>query len=419
MTQVSYIAGLQRDAHGRFIGRSVPAGEAPQRAGQVKPADFIEYTALSQGEMQLALLREKARIYRDFYGDAHYQRALDMVENALYRGVHGGVAFLGYIPTELQPVARAISQAVRRTAPASRGSLLAIRPGGLRAGVRIGDPIIPLSNDDCEAVATALANKRFGKDKGAGWYKGILSEPAMRRYWKQEQANCENRKEVQRILNAGMEKSGHHLLYGYLPNANSLPQLVSQKIQNQLIAQEDLARVAEVPVDLVQRWLDVGIMRNNAQVAGTEPWNQSESNLWLTMLPEAGRTELAAVFNSKSKWSNPLSVAVRGQQFAAILKKYSQPAVGVGDPVTIAAVTALVGAISKLVADSAKFAAELKGKRSDALAAANGFGSNAFGPQAGDYDQGAGNNGGKDEPSDNSDMLLLGGAAVAAYMLLK
>jgi hypothetical protein len=419
MTKVSYIAGIgrQRNTRGQFIG----ATEASQRAGEVKPASYIEYTGLTQGEMMLALMREKARIYRDFYGDRQYQQAVDMLDNALARGLHGGLgSFIGYVPTELEGVARAISQASRLTRPASAYGTPAARPGGLRGGVHVGDPIIPTTNVDCSDEATRLANRKLNHNKTTFWYKN-QSDPLANKIWTEEKQKCENKKKIEEILNRGLEKTGHHALYGYLPQSAQLPSLVQTKLRDHFIAQEEVARVAGVPVNLVQRWLDTGIMRTNVEVARIEPWNQQETNAWVTGLPEPAVRELIATLAALQKVRNPLKPVNASEEIAKILRKYQtvqgQAAIGV----VPAGFIAVMGAITALVGAASEFAKSLRNQQSDAMASVRGFGTNGFGPQEGDYKlagdengNGAGAGG-----SDNSKLLLYGGLALGAYVLLK
>ena len=87
------------------------------------------------------------------------------------------------------------------------------------------------------------------------------------------------------------------------------------------------------------------------------------------------------------------------------------PAAAAATVGVVTEIAAVVTAIGGAIAAAAAFARELRGKRDGALATAQGFGSDAYGSDQDDFLT-------RETASDNSKMLLLGGAALAAYFLL-
>lgn len=397
MTKVSYIAGVTPE---RKKKTAVPADEVRQRAAEVSPSvPYLPYNSMSKGEMHLALMLEQAKILNEYYRQPQYAEAVTLLENALYRGIHGvGAAYTGPADTPtLQSVARAINTARRQTAPAAGGSIIGRDPS--MNGVHIGAPIIPFEQRFADCKAKAGAN------------------PAAL-------ARCQYRYDLEKILNEGMEKSGLYLSYGFLPNANAYPGVATVKVSNATIAQQEISRAGEMSDDLVKQWLDVGMMRANATVAKIEPYGWIGTNSLLMSLPPAATAEIEKVLK---KYGSLKAQKIGGAdiqtlkrniaaEIVAIIRKYRQPAVGF-DPIT--ATVAIIGAITALLGGVSQFAKDIRVKKEDAFAAARGFGTAAFGPQEGDWngdgipDSQTASGGGIPMP------LLIGGGALAAWYLLK
>lgn len=382
MTKISYIAGP----------------ESAQRAAEVKPAPFIPYLSLTKGEMTLALMQEQASLLANYYGSAKYRDAESMLQNSLYRGIHGATPYLGAYNPELRGLAKVINQARRETAPASKAAFF--RPQGVVNGVHVGEPIIDYDARGKECQKIMRAKSKSEKD-----YQNLVKE-------------CEQTWRIEKILNDGIENCGQYLAYGYLPGKgiNALPPVAVLKIKTQEVAQQDIARVGKFDLGLTQQWLNVGMMRKNVEVAKVQPYGWTETNAILTDLPPEGQKELLNLLQ-KSR-GGTLSQTEIGQRVAAIVKKY-KGVKGIGlAPVAIAiigAVTALIGAITE-------FAKEAKAEQNDAFSQVNGFGTRGIGPEEGDWDaDGIPNNQDttpKGESAGVSPLLLVGGAA-ALYLLAK
>lgn len=394
MTRIAYIAGtVPTKKKGK---NTVSPDEVKQRAAEVSTAAaYVPYNSLTKGEMHLALMLQQAQILNQFYQQPQYAEAVTILENALYKGIHGvGAAYTGPADTPtLRSVAQAINTARRQTAPAAGGAILA---RSALNGVHIGEPIIPYEKRlaECQAKAVTPGDK----------------------------ARCIQRMELEKILNNGMEKSGLYLSYGFLPNSSNYPGVATVKVSNGAIAQQEIARAGELSADLVQQWLNVGMMRSNAAVAKLQPYGWVDTNALLMSLPEAGVLEIQKVLdkygNLKKQKIGGADIAALKRQIAAeivaIIRKYRQPSVG--DPLTAA--IAIIGAITALLGSVSEFAKQLRVQKQDAFAAARGFGTAAFGPEQGDWDgdgipDSSGPLGGIPTP------LLIGGGALAAWYLLK
>lgn len=391
MTKISYVAG------------AIGADEYKDRAAELKPQPFIPYLSMTQGEMELALLQEQANILANYYGSPKYKQAETMLQNTLARGLHGSTPYLGAYNPELRPLARIIASAQRNTRPASNAAFL--REGGIGQGIHIGEPII-----DFDARGKQCLK----------WAESANSNAERKRRVRE----CEKTWRIEKIINNGIENCGQYLGYGYLPRNNSLPALALDKIQGQLLGQQDIARVGKFDMALTQQWLNTGMMRRNADTAKIKPYGWIETNAILTALPEAGQVELMTLFTSLKKAKTggaTISESEAGRRMAAIIRKYNGS--GVGEPITVT--IAIIGAVTALIKAISEFAKQAKVEEEDAFAQVNGFGSRALGPETGDWD-GDGIPNAQDEtpgtPGQSAggiDPLLLVGGGLAAYLLLK
>ena len=412
MTEIAYIAGLKGAKKGKKV--AVGAMEATQRGGMVQPPRYIPYTQMSKGEMALAILAQKARILADYTENPVYKKAVTTIDNALYAGVSGYRA-MGAIDDQLLPVVRAINAAKRDTAPATRFGVTGRVAG---TGIHIGaDPIIPYSENDCEAAATRLANKQYGKSYSTfDWKFSPIILPAKHKQWVAYLNACKTQHAIEEIFNKGLENCGGHLVYGFLPQGNGYTTVVVNKNQNQQVAMGDLAVTGGFDEGLLKGWLEAGVMRMNATQSGIGPKGQAETNAILTTLPEQGRKEwMDLILKSRN-----LTPAQLSNKLGQIIKKYSSSKVsGIGmDPVTASVLTAIIGAVVKI----AEMAKDLRAKKAEALASVSGFGSKAFGPIEGDWDQDGIPN--ETDPTPNGETnttsllpWVIGGAA--AWYLLK
>lgn len=418
MRELAYIHGIDEK-------------ESIQRSGEVKPAPYIPYNALTQGEFTLALLAEKAKIMAEYYQSPMYREESQMFQNALYRGIHGSTPYVGAIPNELVRAARAINYASRLTKPATRFGING-RPAGIGKGIYIGaeDPIIPYTTDEgkCKQWVADQMNKQLakiiakdGKPKNYEWWDSITSgwfESDIKKYGDTAAMRfkkCVKQHEIEKILNDSIEKCGHHTLYGYLPKGNAFPATITSKSLSERMGQEVLANIGEFDVGLIRNWLNVGVMRYNVKQAQLQPYNQLETNSILTTLPPEGQSEWIKVIIKYQSFRNTVPDAQIAQELMAVLKKYNQPSVGIAPAVVIAiigACTALIGAVTTMIT-------ELEKEKNNAFGTVSGIGTQAFGPEDDDWSitPGSGNNG--QNSGSSTTPLLIGGAILAAVLVSK
>lgn len=368
-----------------------------------KLAPYIPYTSLTKGEMNLALLYDQASVFASAYPDfPEYAQAREMYRNALKSGVSGGVNFVGalYSPI-LQQAAKNIQAASKQTAPASR---IITGRQSLIQGVNIGEGPIHTANfdHDCMQYATKAANKKFWKNKDWNWWKaGIFPVAQERNYWKEQKALCETRVDIEKIMNDNMVGTSPHMLYKSMPSSFQ-PILATYVLTKRLLHLSgvgSLGIVSEVGTTTMDSWIETALLRNNA-ASGVGTLGSIASSI--SLAPDAQK--MAAEYGEFQKKRGG-AVKVNGHR--------------IGEPITITitAVTALVAAIGKAVADAAKFQQQLNAKKQSALSQVQGWGTGALEAEKDDFLKDTG--GPKTEPeSDNSKLLLIGGAAVVAFLLL-
>lgn len=387
--------------------RTIPANEMAQRGRQVsRIGNFIPYTAMTKGEMKLALLREQAQIYAQAYPDYPvYKEAVLMLDTALAGGVSAGVNFVRAIPDDLQAVARQIVQASKMRQPAA-GSF--IQRESLISGFRIGeDPIVPTQIVDCVQYATKEANRFYGHNWS--WTKWrdlppVFPTKAKKERWTTLRAQCQVQKEIEDILNANITRASHHVVYKSLV-PDFQPIVGSQVLTKRLLHQAGvgaLGLAATVDSSMMDMWSETGIMRNNANnnlgVLGSEA-----TSMMVAPNPEKYLYDYKTfLLNKKDTKMKNLPAGIG--------------AIGV-EPVTTATV-AIVTMITTAIAFAAKIYDNVSKKKSGVFAAANGYGTPAYKAEKDDFlTQGGGGTIPPAGKSDNNNLLLLGAAAAGIYFI--
>ena len=358
MTQISYIHG---------IGKTDP-GEYRDRAKLVPPQNYMNFTALTDGELRLTLLADQANILSAMYPENKVlKRSKNILVDALYKGVHNNPLPSGIYTGELATVVSAVRQAREDVRPAI-GQIF----GRRNLGKGIGDPLIPY--EDCQQYQ----ENEYGQLYGTGNYD----------------TSCLKANAIKKILNDGLEKSSHHILYEFVKNPNTQPQLVAIKYQNHRATKETVSKITKLNVENMRLWLRNGVIRHNA-LKGAGPL-QPENTIDVfraVSLEEQGKVSGIGVI--------PVAVLI------------------------IQAIAAAVGACAALVA-----AFKQKDQQTAALwDQMNGIGTGAFGPQLQDWNmdgvideqdqilQNQQNNTGSGLlESDLAIPLIIGGTA---YLLLK
>lgn len=380
MTRISYI-------------HDIPGNEIADRLAEVpRTPAYIPFSQMTTGEFELAQLRERAAIYAAaFPENAALRQTVYMIDNALYRSVHNGTAFVGAIPDEIQHVAYMIMKAKTRTAPAAADLY-----GGrnLAQGIRIGDDIIPASIPGfCSDYATEKMNKQIGKSHSRKYYEALPPIGYVKNKWNEYRAECDTIKAVEKIVNARIVESSHHVLYKSInPAFSGLTNRVDVKRLLHISGVGALANVTSVKEPQMDAWVETSILRQNAnQKVGLA--DSVKTSLFLAPDPEKSIAEYYAG-DGKTRGGSQINGHI-------------------GEPVTIAAITALLTVLVTALGKAAEMQKELNNKRAGAMAAAQGFGTTAFKSEQGDW---AGGSSGQSTSNKNTP-IIIGGAAVALWLL--
>lgn len=370
MTRISTIHGI-------------PFNEYADRSANVAAKDYFPYLSMSKGEMELALLRQRAQMYAGFYPEFPvYRQAVAMLDKALKDG-DTGVNYIGAVPDDLQGLAATIQTAAKKRQPASRAGTAA----------RVGSVIPLAARFDACVVARSQQRGLLTEEPDPSTYDYLV--------WEQQAGarsqifqECKQVMDVEKILNDGLEKFGHHLLYKSFPRNYATPPDVGTKRILHQTGIEGVANVGQMDPELVYMWVENAIMLKNTQIK-IGPWNSAYTSVYLAPDPEQA-------LNEYKKWLFGQPVQVREKLQAGIGK--------IGDPVTVSAIIfAIIGAM-KVAFEWLK---EIQRTKQLAMVEARGFGTQAFSANQSDW-QGSPTTGGA---LGNDNLLLIGGAAAALYFL--
>ena len=229
MTKISYIHGIGQ----------VDTSEFKDRGQLVPGQSYINYTALTDGELRLTLLAEQANILASMYPEnKEIQKSKNILVDALYRGVHRYALPGGIFTGQVADVVAEVRRARQNTAPAS-GFIFGRQ--NMMSG--IGDPLIPY--EDCEQYQ----ENEYGEMKPTGNFD----------------QSCLKKNALKKILNDGLEKSSHHIMYEFVSNPNEQPSLVAVKTQSHRASTAIIGKVVQVKRDDIRLWERNGVLRRNAQ----------------------------------------------------------------------------------------------------------------------------------------------------------
>lgn len=239
MTKISYIHG---------IGATDP-GEYRDRGKLVPPQNYINYPALTDGELRLTLLADQANMLAAMYPEnKELLRSRQILVDALYKGLHNTPLPTGIFTGNLATVISEIRKAQKDTRPAV-GAFY----GRKNVGRGIGDPLVPLSDCQKEAFVPPHYMDDFK-------YKA-----------------CQLQNEYKKILNDKFEKSSHQLLYDFVANPNAVPPVVTVKATNHRLARGTVHTITKISMDNLKLWERNGIIRYNSLAGGVGPRHPEET----------------------------------------------------------------------------------------------------------------------------------------------
>ncbi len=357
MAEIVEISGLERG-----VRRSAPQSrsvsgiqeEIKQRAALVKKRPPIDTANLSEGEMLVELVRQRMAILADYYPDyPQYRSAATMGENALFQGLHTGTgvgAWTKVLDPIQQEMAWAIIEGKGQTDPASGWLPWELKPrtpldGGFAVS---GGGIYGIPELDCNALYPSTPPAGMPASVVASW----AAEQDARR------AACRKQNEWRTLLNDKYEQTGHHPLYKFYPDPNSAPGVVGTKYVLHRNSIGALAQISKISETNLTQWQINGILAQNiAKGAGA---------------------------------LSPIET-IEGLKQAA--------AEDVGS-LTVAALVAIITAISGAIAAAGGLILAIKGKDEAAAttfqSVAQGWGTPTYGPEKSDWQTttGGGNTGG-------------------------
>jgi hypothetical protein len=243
MTKISYIHGIPQD-------------EWSDRGGEVPAQSFLNYSGLTSGEMKLALLQEQLAMLAAFYPEnKEFQQGKSMLENALYRGIHGAPPAFGILSPGLQAVAKAINKASRDNRPAN-GSNITARGINRQPSAKKPSPLITV--EDCQTIEI--------EDPTTGWTFQEWADP-----------ECPKRVKYQVALNSYLEKSSYHLLYEFasIQDAQKYNPVSVKRVLHKA-STTTLHDITKLPPENLRLWMRNGVMRTNAQ-KGISPLQPEQS----------------------------------------------------------------------------------------------------------------------------------------------
>lgn len=375
MSKVSYIHG---------IPQGIPQNEMRDRAKTLPARSFVDYSAMTDGEMKLVLAYEQFRILSAYYPEAsEARRSAELLKDALFMGLHGPKNRLS--GTDQAQVRRLIDQARSRTAPAAfmidgRASLLQ----GIGDIIDRDTPNIVNDwgsdgNGTGSAIDTTLPPMPAFSQKDCGKKP---TGPFKNKERREAYDLCAQQNQYVKLLNEKLEQSGHHILYSFNANPNTSPQVVAVKTVNHRAAIDIWSELTGLSVENLRNWVRVGIMRNNARVK-IEPY-QPEKTI------EVFRDGVIAK-NQKGIGVEPITVTIA----------------------IITAITAAIGATVQLIGSlSARDSFRFKGSLSN-------MGTPSFGPGEEDWRGGTTGGEGTGTGFDIKDLIIPGALATGAYFLLK
>jgi hypothetical protein len=367
MAKIDYLHGVSAAVH---TGRAKPsASERIANAPKsVLPKTFIDYTAMTEGQLTLGLLDQLTRLQSAYYGDPDgmYQKALNIIYQTA-KDPHRISGHVGYIDPQLYGLMNYIEYARERSKPAGIasahiGDFASDRKAIMDAckHARAEQAKTRTKNCGFPASHTCLEeNKRAEayipkKLDGSVWNKNDLSVFIK---------NCSEQIFFMDAYNQYLENTSPHLLYEFA-DRSILTGTANFKANNHRLSNSTMARYSKLDRANIVLWERLGISRISASKGLADISPEGLIRQWRTV----GKDQI-------------------------------------GDPVTVGAIIfAAIGFASKLID-------LLITKQASIISDMRGFGSKEFGPEAGDFE-------GTGSGFDFNSLLVPGALALGGILLL-
>ena len=366
MTRISYIHG------------PVPVDEFRDRAKEVGKPDYINPMVLTDGGMYLRLMRNQVKTLAQYYPeDKKYRKGLALIDNALHRGIHGAVPYIGAVEPSLYPVMRAIDVYKLRRQPAMRPAKIS---GSWRDESLIAGPTqIPDLREFALwwwfQDADYLKSKKVKQADYINFYVATLEnkelntpEDEKKHYYEMRQKYTDQ-KYIINLYNDTLQKFAHHPLYNFLPQKNEYPASVITKNILHSAGVQGLAKVGGWSVNNMALWTRNAILQENItkEVGAMSP---EKTAFALTGLPD----DLYAKFIGTGPAANtdrPGATKVAGDA-----------AIGIAPAIALAIIALITAAVGGAFA----YLQSIEQRKSaTAMASVQGWGTEAYAAGKGDW----------------------------------
>lgn len=225
------------------------------------PSSYLNYTSMTDGEMSLQILKERLKLYAAVHSDSPlvptWRKGITMIDNAIYKGVHGTSANLGlfgFLNPELNFVAKTVKESKKRFAPASRIIQLEDRK-------HVGDGTDPLIQ-----VTDPKITCKYPEELRRS--QPSIYDMLVRNY-NICAANVAEENKMREGLNKYMPTTSHHYLYEFaenklLDNNNPLRFDTKLKITEHKRVIPNLSGVSGISGANIREWARLSIERQHA-----------------------------------------------------------------------------------------------------------------------------------------------------------
>lgn len=351
MTKISMIGSIP----------AVPSDEWQDRGKEVPSKPFIDYMDLTSGQMSLILLKEQMDILGGYYPEARKELlpAIQKIDQALYQGVHN----VGYLQSGISNAERLVNQVIAKAKNNLRPAGGFFVPKGLQGiGVEVeefdngggggyaapGASTTPLPPDVQADLSKYAQLPNCQKIVDQLRRTSGLFDNKKKQALRAELEECYHREKLVKVLNDKLEQSGHHMLYNYASASVAAPySAVTTKRILHANAVSGFANISKIERKNLEMWLSNGIMRSNA-TAGAPP--------------------------------------LQPEQTIIGMRDYVKANAGIGEPLTIAAITAIITAIASAAGAVLAILAQLRAAELARLEGqAQAIQSPLFGPDQDDF----------------------------------
>lgn len=404
MTKISYIHG------------PVPVNEYSDRAAEVKPAAYFNPLVMTEGGAYLTLMRDQVKVLSEYYPENKtYRKGLSLIDNQLYRGIHGPTIYMGSVEPQLYPVARAIDVYKAQRQPAT---MPRFRPGVGAASWQDESMIgVEIKQLDQFALWWIQQDRvwltSFHKGKAPSVNSVLSIIDAMKHgapvgkefitHYNEFVQKYDSIKYIIDLYNNTLEKFAHHPLYNFLPQNNDYPSSVVMKNIWHSAGVQACANTGEFSVSNMSLWTRNSILRAN--IAGNVGAISPEQTAFvLSGLPDS---EFGAFLGAKGP--------NRGRPGADKADKMNGASIGIL-PVVLAGIIALIGTA---IAAAAQMYTAAQQRKAAAFAGVQGWGTQAYSANEADWKGYGPPPGGPPATAEAGTNwpLIIGGGAAAAWLL--